>query len=156
MLLLEEKQRIFNLLKQVAEADLSKGSEPTRSAPRAESSVLSSSTPSLTSASFKCCVPFQNTDGVSCYANSVLQSLLQHSMLRSAFLASRYKMYSSRERVQPPLTLQEVLRLLILLYGQRIYEYVIWSVIWSTGWEGGGATGAICPGPCLARGPATL
>ena len=41
--------------------------------------------------SFKTCVPFKNTDGVSCYANSVLQSLLQHGALRNAFIASRYR-----------------------------------------------------------------
>ncbi|XP_065894145.1 uncharacterized protein [Dysidea avara] len=44
-----------------------------------------------TARSFKSCVPFKNTDGVSCYANSVLQSLLQHGALRSAFIASRYR-----------------------------------------------------------------
>ncbi|XP_065893048.1 uncharacterized protein [Dysidea avara] len=45
---------------------------------------------SVADRSFKSCVPFKNPDGVSCYANSVLQSLLQHSALRSAFIASRY------------------------------------------------------------------
>ena len=36
-------------------------------------------------------MPFQNTNGVSCIANSVLQSLLRHSTLKSACLASRYE-----------------------------------------------------------------
>jgi len=51
----------------------------------------SSATSSVSSRHFKSCVSFMNNDGVPCYANVILQSLLQHSVLRSAFVASRYK-----------------------------------------------------------------
>ena len=37
------------------------------------------------------CRKFTNNDGVSCYANCILQSLLQHMPLRSAFISSRYR-----------------------------------------------------------------
>ena len=43
-----------------------------------------------TSLTFTNCKGFNNNDGVSCYANSILQYLLQHRSVRSACVASRY------------------------------------------------------------------
>jgi len=65
-------------------------SHVTRSHAESKTSGPSRAT-AATDKSFKTCVTFRNTDGVSYYANSVLQSLLQHSALRSAFIASRYR-----------------------------------------------------------------
>jgi len=64
----------------------------TRSHIESKTSGPSRASEAATVTSFKTCVvPFKNTDGVSCYTNSVLQSLLQHSALRNAFIASRYR-----------------------------------------------------------------
>ena len=43
-----------------------------------------------TSLIFIYCKGFSNNDGVSCYANSILQCLLQHSFVRNAWEGSRY------------------------------------------------------------------
>ena len=39
---------------------------------------------------FTYCKGFTNNDGVSCYANSILQCLLQHRSVRNAWVGSRY------------------------------------------------------------------
>ena len=43
-----------------------------------------------TSLTFNKCKGFTNNDGVSCYANSILQCLLQHRSVRNACVISRY------------------------------------------------------------------
>ena len=43
-----------------------------------------------TSLTFNKCKGFTNSDGVSCYANSILQCLLQHRSVRNACVGSRY------------------------------------------------------------------
>ena len=59
-------------------------------APKVVSAKSKSKTSPSTSSITKSCVPFNNTDGVSCYANAILQCLLQHTVIRSVFIASRY------------------------------------------------------------------
>ena len=42
---------------------------------------------------FTYCKGFTNNDGVSCYANSILQCLLQHRSVRNAWVGSRYSAF---------------------------------------------------------------
>ena len=62
----------------------------TATASTASSVGASDATSGGTTLTFIHCKGFANNDGVSCYANSILQCLLQHNSVRNACVGSRY------------------------------------------------------------------
>ena len=62
----------------------------TATASTASSVGASDTTSGGTTLTFIHCKGFANNDGVSCYANSILQCLLQHNSVRNACVGSRY------------------------------------------------------------------
>ena len=64
--------------------------QTTGTATTTTSTTAASSTSGSTTLSFTYCKGFSNNDGVSCYANSILQCLLQHMSVRNACVRSGY------------------------------------------------------------------